>query len=214
MKARRRAAVMASFAVLAGALGPAPALSAQTLSAQVVAALTAPAPTPAAGARHPDVVIVEYLDYNCPYCRKSAPELHKLLARDPGVQILYKEWPIFGGVSVYAARAALAANWQGKFLLAHEALIGSGHDLDQNADVDAVLRGAGLDMRRLDADRRTHATQIDAVLARSAQETHALGLQGTPVFVVGRHLITSSLNLGALLQWVARVRIETGSASH
>ncbi len=199
---------------LAGVLGPTSGLRAQTLSAQAVGAITAQTQFPRAGAPHADVLIVEYLDYNCPYCRKSAPQLHQLLARDPGVQILYKEWPIFGDVSVYAARSALAANWQGKFLLAHDALIGATHDLDRNSDVDAVLRAAGLDMRRLDADRQTHAAQIDTVLARSARETHALGLQGTPVFLVGTHLITSSLNLGALLQLVARVRTESRAASH
>ena len=199
---------------LAGVLGPTSGLRAQTLSAQAVGAITAQTQFPRAGAPHADVLIVEYLDYNCPYCRKSAPQLHQLLARDPGVQILYKEWPIFGDVSAYAARSALAANWQGKFLLAHDALIGATHDLDRNSDVDAVLRAAGLDMRRLDADRQTHAAQIDTVLARSARETHALGLQGTPVFLVGTHLITSSLNLGALLQLVARVRTESRAASH
>lgn len=200
--------------VSVGALGLSSNLRAQTLSAEAVGAITAQTQYPRAGASQPDVIIVEYLDYNCPYCRKSAPELHKLLARDPGVQILYKEWPIFGEVSVYAARCALAANWQGKFLLAHDALIGASHDLDQNSDVDAVLRAAGLDMRRLAADRKSHAAQIDAVLARSARETHTLGLQGTPVFLVGRHLITSSLNLGALLQLATLVRTENRAASH
>jgi protein-disulfide isomerase len=200
--------------VSAAALGPASALSVQTLPAQAVAAITAETQFPRAGAPHPDVVIVEYLDYNCPYCRKSAPELHKLLARDPGVQILYKEWPIFGGVSVYAARSALAANWQGKFLLAHDALIGASHDLDQNSDVDAVLRGAGLDLRRLELDRKTHAAQIDAILARSARETHALGVQGTPVFLLGRDLITSSVNLQALVRLVALARSDNRTASH
>ena len=210
----RRSLLAGLACVSAAMLASASAVSGQTLSAQAVAAITAEQQFPRAGAPHADVVVVEYLDYNCPYCRKSAPELHKLLATDPGVQILYKEWPIFGEVSVYAARSALAANWQGKFLVAHDALIGATHDLDQNSDVDAVLRAAGLDMARLDADRKTHAAQLDGLLARSAQETHAMGLQGTPVFLVGRHLIPSSLNLGALLQLAALVRSENRAASH
>ncbi len=210
----RRAWLTALACLAAAGLGPASALSLQTVPAQAVAAITAETQFARAGAQHPDVIIVEYLDYNCPYCRKSAPELHKLLARDPGVQILYKEWPIFGGVSVYAARSALAANWQGKFLLAHDALIGATHDLDQNSDVDAVLRAAGLDMRRLEVDRRTHAAQIDAVLTRSTQETQALGVPGTPVFLLGRDLITSSVNLQALQRLVALVRTEARSAPH
>jgi len=187
--------------VLAGLLG-----SVAALGAQDVAAITAQPVVPAAGAQHPDVVIVEYLDYNCPYCRKTAPELRKLLHMDPGVQILYKEWPIFGGASIYAARAALAAHWQGKFLIAHDALIGTTHDLDQDSDVDAVLRSAGVDMKRLETDRKAHAVQIDALLARSERETHALGVQGTPVFLVGRQLVSSALTLPELRLLVARSR--------
>ena len=155
---------------LAGLTGPVTALQAltvPTISSQAVAAITAQPQVPAAGAQRPDVVIVEYLDYNCPYCRKSAPQLRKFLHLDPRVQILYKEWPIFGGVSVYAARSALAANWQGKFLVAHDALIGTTHDLDQDSDVDAVLRSAGLDLQRLESDRKAHASEIEALLTRS-----------------------------------------------
>ncbi|MGC1457109.1 MAG: DsbA family protein [Steroidobacteraceae bacterium] len=187
--------------VLAGLLG-----SVAALGAQDIAAITAQPVVPAAGAQHADVVIVEYLDYNCPYCRRTAPELHKLLHMDPGVQILYKEWPIFGGASIYAARAALAANWQGKFLIAHDALIGTTHDLDQDSDVDAVLRSVGVDMKRLETDRKAHAAQIDALLARSERETHALGVQGTPVFLVGRQLVSSALTLAQLRVLVARSR--------
>ena len=61
------------------------------------------------GARKPDVIIVEYFDYNCPYCKKLVPALHALLAQDPKIAVLYKEWPILGPVSEYAAASALAA---------------------------------------------------------------------------------------------------------
>lgn len=185
------------------------ALPAQTLPAQRVAALRAQTQPFAVGAVHPDVVIVEYLDYNCPYCRKSAPELVKLLKSDSGVGIVFKEWPIFGDASVYAARSALAASWQGKFWAAHEALISASRDLDQNADVDAVLRTTpGLDLPMLALDRKRHAGEIDAILARSAQETQALGLQGTPVFIVGQQLVNSSLNLAQLRKLVAQSRAQ------
>jgi protein-disulfide isomerase len=196
----------ALLCVLAGLLGFMPALHAQVVPAQAVAAVTAPPLMPAAGAQHPDVVIVEYMDYNCPYCRGMAPDLDRLLHADPRVQILYKEWPILGDTSVYAARSALAANWQGKYLLAHNALIGASRDLEHNSDVDAVLRAAGLDLRRLDADRRAHAHEIDALLARSARETQALGLQGTPGLLVGRHLLSSAQNLPQLQGLVAQSR--------
>lgn len=194
------------LALLVGLLGPVPGLLAQGVTPQGVAAVTAPPLVPAAGAQHPDVIIVEYMDYNCPYCRKMAPDLNRLLRADPRVQILYKDWPILGDTSVYAARSALAANWQGKYLIAHDALIGAKRSLDQNADVDAVLRAAGLDLRRLDADRRMHASQIDALLARTERETHALGLQGTPGLLVGRQLRSSAFNLQQLQALVAQSR--------
>jgi protein-disulfide isomerase len=197
---------LALLCVLTGLLGGMPVLQAQMVPAQAVAAVTAPPLMPAAGAEHPDVVIVEYMDYNCPYCREMAPDLDKLLHSDPRVQILYKEWPILGDTSIYAARAALAASWQGKYLTAHNALIGASRGLERNSDVDAVLRAAGLDLRRLDADRKAHAGEIDALLARSERETHTLGLQGTPGLLVGRHLLSSAQSLPQLQRLVAQSR--------
>ena len=96
------------------------------------------------GAQKADVTIVEYFDYNCPFCRELVPEFRSLIAQDHKVAIVYKDWPIFGGVSVYAAKAALAATWQGKYLVAHDTLI-SGPRLTQNDQVDAELKGAGID---------------------------------------------------------------------
>jgi protein-disulfide isomerase len=180
----------------------------QLLAVPAVTAITAHPQLPAAGAQQPDVVIVEYMDYNCPYCRMTAPELHKLLKADPGVQIIFKEWPILGDGSVYAARSAVAASWQGKYLVAHDALIGATRDLDQTADVDAVLSAAGLDLTRLAADRSSHAAEIDALFARSVQETHRNGIQGTPGFLVGRQLITTSLSLPDLQRLVAEARAD------
>ena len=75
------------------------------------------------GARHPDVTIVEYFDYNCPYCKGLAPTFRRLLAGDKKIALIYKDWPILGEVSVYAARCALAARYQGKYLVAHNALL-------------------------------------------------------------------------------------------
>src|SRR6202162_2909838 len=79
--------------------------------------------TDAVGARNPDVTIVEYFDYNCPYCKKLVPALQALLAQDPKLAIIYKDWPILGPVSKYAAASALAAGDPGKYLLAPDALM-------------------------------------------------------------------------------------------
>src|SRR5713226_3405972 len=99
--------------------------------------------TEAVGARNPDVTVVEYFDYNCPYCKTLVPTLKALIAQDPKIAIVYKDWPILGAVSVYAASSALAAGWQGKYLIAHDALM-SGPRLVGNDRVDAILQRAGV----------------------------------------------------------------------
>jgi protein-disulfide isomerase len=161
--------------------------------------------TPALGSVKADVTIVEYLDYNCPFCRKLAPDLQTLAAADHGVAVIYKDWPIFGGVSVYAARSALAAQWQGKYLPAHDALI-SGPRLAQNDQVDAALRRAGIDMARLKLDMTAHRAAIDALLARNDAEAHELKLRGTPGILVRRMIVPDIADLQELQAAVAYAR--------
>jgi protein-disulfide isomerase len=157
------------------------------------------------GARKPDVIIVEYFDYNCPYCKKVVAPLQALLAQDPKIAILYKDWPILGPVSVYAASSALAAGYQGKYQVAHDALI-SGPRLAKNEQVDAVLQTAGVNAETLKKDRTSHAQEIAALLERNDQEAHALTLDGTPGFVVGRQLVPGIVDLDSLKKLVANSR--------
>jgi protein-disulfide isomerase len=157
------------------------------------------------GARNPDVTIVEYFDYNCGYCKKLVPALHALIVQDSKIAIIYKDWPILGAVSVYAASSALAAGWQGKYLIAHDALI-SGPRLAGNVQVDAILQRAGVNMDTLNKDRTRHAKEIAALLARNAQEAHALTLDGTPGLVVGRDLVPGIADLNYLKQVIADSR--------
>jgi len=158
-----------------------------------------------AGAANADVTIVEYFDYNCPFCRELAPDLQSLIAQDHKVAVVYKDWPIFGGVSVYAARAALAAAWQGKYLIAHDTLM-SGPRLTQEDQVDAELKAAGVDMAALAKDRTNHAAEIDALLRRSDAEAHALGIRGTPGVLVGRQILPGTVNLAGLKLLVSNAR--------
>jgi protein-disulfide isomerase len=161
----------------------------------------------AVGAPNADVTIIEYLDYNCPYCKKMAPALQSLLAEDHEVAIVYKDWPILGEVSVYAARSALAAHWQGKYLAAHDALMNGPH-LARNDQVDATLKRAAIDMETLRKDQSSHAKDIDALLARNDVEAHALHLRGTPGIVIGRQLLPGIVDLNGLKQLVADSRNE------
>jgi protein-disulfide isomerase len=157
------------------------------------------------GARQPDVTIVEYFDYNCPYCKTVVPTLRALLAKDPKIALVYKEWPILGPVSKYAAASALAARWQGKYLAAHDALI-SGPRLAQNDQVDAILQKAGVNMDTLKKDRTSHAKEIAALLARNDAEAHALTLDGTPGLVVGLQLVPGVASVSFLEKLVANSR--------
>jgi len=159
----------------------------------------------AIGARNADVIIVEYFDYNCPYCKKFASTLRTLMAGDPKIAALYKDWPVLGDVSVYAARSALAAQWQGKYLIAHDALLG-GPRLSQNAQVDSVLGRAGVDLGSLKRDRARHAEEIDAELARIDSEADALGIRGTPSILVGRLLVSGIVDAHDMQALIAQVR--------
>lgn len=85
---------------------------------------------PKRGAAGYDVSIVEFFDYNCPYCRRMKPVLNHLLASDPKVRIVYRDWPIFGPASREAAKAAIASQWQGRHAAFHEALLTSPGKLD------------------------------------------------------------------------------------
>ena len=157
------------------------------------------------GARQPDVTIVEYFDYNCPYCKTVVPTLQALLAQDSKVALIYKDWPVLGPVSTYAASSALAAGWQGKYLVAHDALI-SGPRLARNEQVDAILQKAGVNMDALKKDRISHAKEIAALLARNDAEAHALTLDGTPGLVVGLQLVPGVASLSFLKKLVANSR--------
>jgi protein-disulfide isomerase len=161
--------------------------------------------TPAVGSAKPDVIIVEYFDYNCPFCKKLVPVLNALLAQDHKVAILYKEWPILGEMSMYGAASALAAGWQGKYLVAHDALIG-GPRLAQTDQVDGILQMAGIDIDTLKKDRTAHAAEIAALLARNDEEAGALTLKGTPGLIVGRQLSPGIVDLPTLKKLIANSR--------
>jgi protein-disulfide isomerase len=197
--------VILSVLATALLLGAAPAQDIQKVTADGLKQMLTKPGTEAAGARKPDVTIVEYFDYNCPYCKTMVPTFKALLAQDPGIAIVYKEWPILGAVSAYAASSALAAGWQGKYLVAHDALI-SGPRLKQNDQVDAILQSAGVNMDILNKDRTHHAHEIAALLARNDAEAHALTLSGTPGMVVGLQLVGGVADLRFLKQLVANSR--------
>lgn len=161
---------------------------------------------PFVGSKTADVTIAEFMDYNCPYCRKSHPALKKLMATDPGVRVLYKEWPIFGPVSEYAARLALLAKWQGKYARAHDALMTAPRRFTAKEEVRDVLRAAGLDLKKLDEDAARYNDKITRLLARNNLQAEMIGLQGTPAWIVGPFIVPGGLDFAQLQEAVAEAR--------
>src|SRR3984893_11064821 len=106
---------------------------------------------PVIGNANGDITIVEWFDYNCPYCRKLEPELRQVVQDDGKVRLVLKDWPILGPVSKVAARMALAAKYQDKFGAAHDAMMGVSSRLTEPR-IGELLAGAGIDMDRLKAD--------------------------------------------------------------
>lgn len=175
------------------------------ISAEVQKRLLREPGVPLLGSTAANITIVEYFDYNCPFCKALAPAFHPLVDRDPAAAVLYKEWPIFGGVSIYAAQAALAANYQGKYLQAHDALI-SAQRLAENSQVDEALHGAGIDMDRLKKDLAAHRASINALLMRNDAEARGLGMRGTPGVLIGRQRVSDLADLAGLQAAVAASR--------
>jgi len=140
-----------------------------------------------------DVTIVEYFDYRCPYCKKVSPVLQKLISEDRGLRLVFKDFPVFGDVSIYAARLVFAAKYQNKYTEAHEALISAQEKLTE-ANVQSMLTQAGVDVPRAQQDLETHRKEIDAVLARNHEQAMALGFQGTPGFIIGKFRVPGAMD--------------------
>ena len=149
---------------------------------------------PAGGNPQGDINIVEWFDYNCPYCRRIAPELAQVVQDDGKVRLVFKDWPILGEVSKIAARMALASKYQDKFLQAHEAMISVNSKLTEPR-IRELLAGAGIDMDRLSRDLSTNAKAIDTILARNNDQAVAFGFKGTPSFIVGKFRVPGVLTM-------------------
>jgi protein-disulfide isomerase len=160
---------------------------------------------PVAGNADGDVTIVEWFDYNCPYCRKLEPELQQVVHDDGKVRLIWKDWPILGPTSVVATRMALASKYQDKFIKAHEAMMGVSSKLTEPR-IKELLSGAGVDMDRLDRDLASNAKAIDAIIARNNAQAEAFGFKGTPSFIVGKFRVPGILTMEEFGQVIADAR--------
>jgi protein-disulfide isomerase len=202
----RREALGAGAAMLGLGLAPGAALAQGDDELVLTEALVLRDPDiPVAGNAAGDISIVEYFDYQCPYCRKIDPELRQVVQDDGKVRLVLKDWPILGPVSVVASRMALASKYQDKYLAAHEAMIGVNSKLTEPR-IRELLGGAGIDLDRLDRDLAGNAKAIDAILARNNDQATAFGFKGTPSFIVGKFRVPGVLTMAQFDQVIADAR--------
>jgi len=162
--------------------------------------------SPVLGNPKGDVVLVEFFDYRCPYCRTVAGPLREAVASDGKVRLVMKEFPILGPDSVVAARAALAAARQGRYEEFHFALMAIKGRINE-ATVMTVARQVGLDIDRMKIDMES--AEISAMLDRNMRLAQALDIGGTPAFVIGDELIPGAVELEQLEQKIAEARAKS-----
>lgn len=162
------------------------------------AALETPFASSWKGAARPDVVLVEFFDYACAYCRASNPHIEQLLKEDKGLRVVFRELPILGPESVAAARLSLAASKAGRFQQFYDALFAAGRPGPETIAV--ATKAAGL------AIPVAASAEADAELKRNFELAGALGATGTPLFVVGDRVMNSAVGYAALKKAIADAR--------
>jgi protein-disulfide isomerase len=158
---------------------------------------------PSIGNPKGDVTVVEFMDYNCGWCKKSMAEVSTLLKADSKLRVVFKEFPIFGEHSEYAARAALAAAKQNKYWELHQALFS--HEGQVTTDVvNQLAEGLGLDMAKLKTD--IESKEIGERIAANLQLGKQLAINGTPAFIIDDQVHGGYLPLDGMVASIDQVR--------
>lgn len=154
-----------------------------------------------------NLTLTEFFDYNCPFCREMVGTVQELISSDPQLRVVYREWPVFGEGSDFAARASLAALRQGRYWQFHAALMAM-KDRAAEASVMRIARQIGLDATRLRADM--DRPEIEEHIATSFQLADHMGLMGTPTFIAGDEAAFGRMSLAEAQDLVARARKTLG----
>ncbi len=170
---------------------------------ELVPALERDPNAPVLGNAQGDVTLIEFFDYNCHFCRKNTRALAAVTARDKGLRVVMREWPVFGPGSEQAAALALAAWQQRQYWPMHQALMALRGPVDATA-AQRVARDLGLDLDRLTRDSQSRAVRDH--LAQSERLAGALGLMGTPTFIVGRLIHFGAATESDLREMIAEAR--------
>jgi protein-disulfide isomerase len=152
-----------------------------------------------------DVVLVEFFDYNCGYCKRAMTDMFNLIKADPKLKVVLKEFPVLGKSSVDAARVAIAVRMQdpAKYLEFHRRLLGTRGEATYERAL-AAAKESGIDMARLDADLKS--PEINATLEESAELSEKLAISGTPTYVLGNEVVPGAIGFAALKTKIDAVR--------
>ena len=154
-----------------------------------------------------NVTFVEFFDYNCGYCKRAMGDMITLLKDDPKLKVVLKEFPVLGPGSVEAAQVSVAVRMQDKtgqkYLEFHQKLLGGRGPADK-ARALAVAKDVGLDMTRLEKD--IAGPEVKATLQETFKLAEALGMNGTPSYVVGNNVIVGAVGLEALKEKINTAR--------
>jgi protein-disulfide isomerase len=159
------------------------------------------------GNKNGDVTFVEFFDYNCGYCKRAMLDMLELLKDDPQLKVVLKEFPVLGPGSVEAAQVAIAVRMQDpgakKYLDFHQKLMGGRGQADK-ARAMAAAKDAGLDVARLEKD--IASPEVRATIEESFKLAEAMGMNGTPSYVIGKQVVVGAVGLDTLRQKVALAR--------
>jgi protein-disulfide isomerase len=154
-----------------------------------------------------NVTFVEFFDYNCAYCKRALTDMLTLMKTDPNLKVVLKEFPVLGPSSVQAARVAVAVRMQDKtgkkYLEFHQKLLG-GRGRADAARALAVAKEVGLDMGRLQKDMKS--PEVEKTLKQDFGLAEALGLNGTPSYVIGVNVIVGAVGFDALKEQINTAR--------
>ncbi|MGE0584281.1 MAG: DsbA family protein [Flavobacteriaceae bacterium] len=150
-----------------------------------------------------DVTLVEFFDYNCGYCRHALADLQDLIKTDPNLRVVLKEFPILKQESLEAAKVSIAALRQGKYMEFHVAMLESPGLADMERAL-SVAKKIGLDMDKVKAD--IASPDILEPIRESYRLAEALGLNGTPAYVIGDYVVAGAVGYDTLKENVETAR--------
>ncbi|MDY0883708.1 DsbA family protein [Dongia soli] len=159
--------------------------------------------SPVLGNPKGDVTMVEFFDYKCPYCKRVADDVIKLIEDDPNVRVVFKEFPILGPDSQVAALAALAANKQGRYSAFHKAAMKHRGAFTKDVVVQ-IGKDVGLDTDKLQSDMTDPALMAEIEANRAMADK--LGIDGTPGFIIGTQKVPGAITLDDMKQLVSKAR--------